>query len=49
VRWPQAWEWRESSASKDVNMETDEAMELVAVTRRQPVRIKHTEKTLYVL
>jgi hypothetical protein len=32
-------------ASKDVNTEAEEAMGLEAVTRRQPVKIQHTEKS----
>jgi hypothetical protein len=40
---------RQSPASEDVNMETDEATELEAVTRRQPVKIQQTEKTSYLL
>jgi hypothetical protein len=40
---------RQSSASKDVNMEAEEATVLEAVTRRQPVKIQQTEKTLYML
>jgi hypothetical protein len=39
----------ESPASKDVNTEAEEATALEAVTRRQPVEIKQTEKTQYVL
>jgi hypothetical protein len=58
VRWPPAWElgcWskelvvRQSSASKDVNMEVKEAMALEAITRRQLVKIQQTEKILYLL
>jgi hypothetical protein len=40
---------RQSLAIKDVNMEAEEATVLEAVTRRQPVKIQQTEKTLYVL
>jgi hypothetical protein len=40
---------RESPASKDVNTEVEEATALEAVTRQQPVKIQHTEKTSYVL
>jgi hypothetical protein len=36
---------RQSSTSKDVNTEAEEATALVAVTRRQPVKIQQTEKT----
>jgi hypothetical protein len=36
---------RQSSASKDVNTEAEKATELEAVTRRQPVKIRQTEKT----
>jgi hypothetical protein len=36
---------RESPASKDVNTEAEEATELEAVTRRQPVKIQQSEKT----
>jgi hypothetical protein len=36
---------RESSASKDVNTEAEEATALEAVTRRQPVKIQESEKT----
>jgi hypothetical protein len=41
VRWPPAWELvvRQSSFSKDVNTEAEEATALEAVTRRQPVDI----------
>jgi hypothetical protein len=34
---------RESPASKDVNMEAEEATALEAVTRRQPMTIEQTE------
>jgi hypothetical protein len=37
---------RESPASKDVNTEAEEATALKAVTRRQPVKIQQTEKTV---
>jgi hypothetical protein len=40
---------RQSSASKVVNTEAEEATVLEAVTRRQPVKIRQTEKTSYVL
>jgi hypothetical protein len=40
---------RQSLASKDVNMEAEEAKEWKAVTRWQPVKIKQTEKTIYML
>jgi hypothetical protein len=40
---------RQSPASKDVNMEAEEAMALEAVTRRQPVKIQQTEETSYML
>jgi hypothetical protein len=36
---------RQSPASKDVNADAEEATVLEAVTRRQPVKIQHTEKT----
>jgi hypothetical protein len=36
---------RESPASKGVNTEAEEATALIAVTRRQPVKIQQTEKT----
>jgi hypothetical protein len=58
VRWPPAWElvsWsneltvRQSPATTDVNTEAEEAMELEAVTRRQPVKTQQTETTSYVL
>jgi hypothetical protein len=51
VRWLPAWElvsWsnelvvRQSLASKDVNMEAEEAVALEAVTRQQPVKIQQT-------
>jgi hypothetical protein len=35
---------RQSSAGKDVNTEAEEATELEAVIRRQPVKIQQTEK-----
>jgi hypothetical protein len=37
---------RESPASKDANTEAEEATALEAVTRRQPVKIQHTEENL---
>jgi hypothetical protein len=40
---------RKSPASKDVNTKAEEAKPLEAVTRGQPVKIRQTEKTLYVL
>jgi hypothetical protein len=40
---------REILASKEVNMEPEEAVELETVTRRQPVKIQQTEKISYVL
>jgi hypothetical protein len=40
---------RESSASKDMNTEAEEATALEAVTRPQPVKIQQTEKTSCVL
>jgi hypothetical protein len=40
---------RQSPASKDVNSEAEEAMALEAVARQQQVKMKQTEKTLYVL
>jgi hypothetical protein len=36
---------RQSPANKDENMEAEEATALEAVTRRQPVEIRETEKT----
>jgi hypothetical protein len=54
VRWPPAWEsvsWSNelvvgySAGSKDVNTEVEGSTALVAVTRRQPVKIQETEKT----
>jgi hypothetical protein len=36
---------RQSPASKDVNMEAEEATALETVTRRQPVKIQQSEKT----
>jgi hypothetical protein len=39
----------QSPAGKDVNTEYEEATALEAVTRRQPVKIQQTGKTLYVL
>jgi hypothetical protein len=36
---------RQSTASKAVNMEAEEATALKAVTRRQPVKIRQTEKS----
>jgi hypothetical protein len=40
VRWPPAWELvvRETPASKEANMEAEEAMALEALTRQQPVK-----------
>jgi hypothetical protein len=58
VRWPPAWEFvgcssvlvvGQSPADKDVNTKAEEATALVAVTRRQPVKIQQTEKTSYML
>jgi hypothetical protein len=40
---------RQLLASKDLNMEAEEAMALVDVTRQQPVKTEQTEKSLYVL
>jgi hypothetical protein len=40
---------RQSSASKDVNTEDEEAMALVDVTRRKPVKIQQTEKNSAVM
>jgi hypothetical protein len=40
---------RQSPANKDMNTEAEEATALEAVTRRQPVKIKPTEKSSYVL
>jgi hypothetical protein len=44
VRRPPDWELgvRQSSASKDVKTESEEAKALEAVTRRQPVKIQQT-------
>jgi hypothetical protein len=39
----------QSPASNVVNTEAEEAMALEAVTRRQPVKIRQTEMTSYVL
>jgi hypothetical protein len=39
----------QSPASKNVNTGAEEATALKAVTRRQPVKIRQTEKTSYVL
>jgi hypothetical protein len=36
---------RQLPASKDVNIEAEEANAFEAVTRRQPMKIQHTEKT----
>jgi hypothetical protein len=36
---------RQSLASKDMNMEAEEASVFEAVTRQQPVKIQQTEKT----
>jgi hypothetical protein len=36
---------RRSPVSKDVNTEAEEAMALEAVTRPQPLKVQHTEKT----
>jgi hypothetical protein len=46
VRWPPAWELlvRQSSASEDVNTETEEATVLEAVTWRQPVKIQQLRR-----
>jgi hypothetical protein len=40
---------RESPASKDVNMEVEEAMVLEVITRQQLVKIQQTEKTSCIL
>jgi hypothetical protein len=40
---------RQLPASKDMNMEAEEATALEAITRRQPAKIQQTEKILYVL
>jgi hypothetical protein len=37
------------AASKDVDTEAEETTALEAITRRQPVKIQHTEKTSYLL
>jgi hypothetical protein len=39
---------RESPASKEVNTAAEEATALVAVARRQPVKVQQTEETLCV-
>jgi hypothetical protein len=39
----------QSRASKDMNTAAGKATALVAVIRRQQVKIQQTEKTLYVL
>jgi hypothetical protein len=58
VRGPSAWEsvsWsnelivRQSTDSKDVNTESDDAATLEAVTRRQTVKIQQSEKASYML
>jgi anti-sigma factor RsiW len=49
VSWSNELVVRQSLASKDVNTEAEEAMALEAVTRRRPVKIQQTKKTLYVL
>jgi hypothetical protein len=36
---------RQSPVSKDVNTEAEEATVLEAVTRRQPAKMRQTEKT----
>jgi hypothetical protein len=36
---------RQPLASKDINMEAEEATALEVVTRQQPVKIQQTEKT----
>jgi hypothetical protein len=40
---------RQPPASKDVNMEAEDAMALEAVARLQSVEIQKTEKTSYML
>jgi hypothetical protein len=40
---------RQSSLSKNVNTEAEEATALEAVARRQPMKIQQTEKASYVL
>jgi hypothetical protein len=45
VSWRNELVVRESPASKDVNMEAEEATTLEAVTRRQPVKKQRTGKT----
>jgi hypothetical protein len=45
VRWGNELVVRQSPVSKDVNVETEEATALEAVTRRQPVKIQQTEKS----
>jgi hypothetical protein len=40
---------RQSPASKDVNTKAEEVTALEAITRRQPVNIRKTEKSSYKL
>jgi hypothetical protein len=40
---------RELPPGKDVNTEANKATVLEAVTRRQPVKLQQTEKTLHIL
>jgi hypothetical protein len=49
VSWSSELIVRQSPGSKDVSMEIEEATALETFTRRQPVKIQQTEKTLYVL
>jgi hypothetical protein len=43
------WVLKQSPASKDMNMEAEEAMALEAVARQKPVKIQQTKKTLCLL
>jgi hypothetical protein len=45
VSWSKELVMRGSPAGKDVNAETEKAMALEAVTRRQPVKIQQTKKS----
>jgi hypothetical protein len=40
---------RQSPASKDVNRDAEEATALEAITRRHPVKMQQTEKSLCML
>jgi hypothetical protein len=45
VSWINEFVVRQSPASKDMNMDAEEATTLEAVTRRQPVKPQQAEKT----